>query len=155
LKAATDAAGCVLTFLFVPSDTATGALTDLVSTRPPVSWVASVVNTVTDFSGSVAYRSTVGLCDGVTFAPFGSLSHLPVQVRTFAVQFPGPSAVGCSQPGSDAANLFGWRLVVRDLLALGLFLGFVRLIWKLLPITGFVGEIHDRWTGRGNGEEEV
>ena len=138
---------CILEWLFIPANNAAAGLTSSITGHVPFMWVADTVDAVNTLLGGVTTGISAGGCDAPRIGfPKASLAHTGAGT-SFGVTLPTPSSLGCAGAStlggaSGAGDLFGFRTLVRDVLALGLWLGVLLLAWRMTP-----------WSRPGDGME--
>jgi len=113
------------------------------------------------------------VCDAPRIAaPFGGLSHVG-GVSSFGMTLPVSATLGCSDPargyassGHSVGDLFGFRVLIRDLLTLAVWAGTAYTALRMMPFTDGIaprviargaglnldGEYVDTaWTNEGSG----
>lgn len=131
---------CLFQQLLVPSNQDLSDFTNTFSKRAPLSYFTSVIPPVTDFVGSLSYSVASNRCSAPVFAPFssGSILHGLKVVKGFSVALPTPPGSGCAA-ASPAGGLFGYRVLVRSMLAFFLAVAFAFFVLRLFPWSGIAG----------------
>jgi hypothetical protein len=141
--------------LFEPSTTSVDELTDQAQDTFPISWVATGVTDVQTVTG--AAHTGVGGSDCGPYVGFPSTGVLP----GFGVRLPSPdtscpgNGAGGVQTAQDksAGSLFGYRVIVRDLLALVVVLGFILRLIRSAPWSPGEDDLSPSLASDGGGPE--
>ncbi|HEV3214024.1 MAG TPA: hypothetical protein VGZ03_11580 [Acidimicrobiales bacterium] len=115
-----------------------GAIPAAFTSHVPGAWITDAYNSVTTFSGGLSTAMTASACDAPNLGhPFASLSGIAgPRASTFTATLPVPASLGCSGAYSGSlGELFGYRVLFRDLEVVGIWLATVAIVWRMLPIS--------------------
>jgi hypothetical protein len=146
-----DGMGCVLQWAFVPGSLNTGGFTAPITGHAPYTYIADGVSAVNTFLGSINGSLAGNVCDApVIDVNFGTLSHVGSPGHLH-LGLPAPQSLGCTDAaasyassGHGVGDLFGFRTLVRDVLAFGVWATAALVGWRMSP-----------WSKPGDGVEMV
>jgi hypothetical protein len=128
---------CIAQWLFIPKSINAATLTSPVTGTVPGLWIGDAVDAVTTLKTQLSASAAGSACDapGVNT---GDLSSLHAPGQSFGFTLPAPSSLGCTpiHSGSTWSNLgdfFGYRVILRDVMRLGLWFGVLVIVWRMTP----------------------
>jgi hypothetical protein len=107
-----------------------------VQNRIPIVYFTDTIAAITTFKDALSTAVTTDECSAPDIAPFTDEpdSGIWASIHSWSVALPAPADLGCSGPeDSTAGELFGYRVWLRTLLLIGMLLGFVGFMWRMMP----------------------